>query len=53
VVVVLELKILKNNHKKNVEERVEDLVKKVNHLTLLKNYNPKVGKIIDMIKIMI
>jgi hypothetical protein len=36
-----------------VEERVEeDLVKK-NHLTLLKNYNPKVGKIIDMIKIMI
>jgi hypothetical protein len=36
-----------------VEERVEDLVKKVNHLTLLKNYNPKVGKIIDMIKIMI
>jgi hypothetical protein len=44
----------KNNHKKNVEERVEDLVKKSKSSDVTeKNYNPKVGKIIDMIKIMI
>jgi hypothetical protein len=40
--------------KKKMEERVEDLVKKSKSSDVTeKNYNPKVGKIIDMIKIMI